>query len=212
MLGLSDPDGCGWVHRLARIERDHGHFLVPYVQAVEEETTASLSSHWQDEARNRLSGLPASALLFCFGLHDQAADQGDLQVSLQDSLHFAEAIITEAIAWRTVFWLGPPPLACGTRGQHRNGRTLLYDQVRVHALSQAFAGIAQRVGVPFLDLSTALHASSRYMRAVRDGRGVAPNSDGHDMLAEAVSVWKPWREWLDQGISPNFCRLAEHRL
>ena len=70
MLGLRDPEGFGWPQRVVRAERSHGHAVVPYVLGVESDTTAAIAKRWRSEAEARLAHLPASALVFCCGVHD----------------------------------------------------------------------------------------------------------------------------------------------
>jgi len=209
LLGLHDAEGDGWARRLAKAERQNGHLLVPYVMAVEGETTASVAERWEKEARSRLTGLPASAIVFCFGLHDQATLDQDIQVPIFETLSFAETILKQATEWRTVFWVGPPPVARGgglLQGRHR--AALEYDQLRLRALSQGFAEIAERCGVPYLDLCASLHGNLNYMHSLHNGQGVLPDDFGQALITENLQKWKPWRQWLDQGISPNFCKIA----
>ncbi len=206
MLGLRDPDGFGWPHRLTRRERDAGHALVPYVLAVEGNTTADIARRWRSEAEARLSGLPMSALVFCFGLNDQAAGGDGVRVFLPETLYLAECVISEAASWRAVFWIGPPPVRGGGASlSGRLGHSLFYDPVRVRGLTQGFAAIAARCGVAFFDLCAALEGSSRYGKALRAGNGIVPAADGQAAIAESLAGWSAWRDWLDKGASPNLC-------
>jgi lysophospholipase L1-like esterase len=205
MLGLRDPEGFGWPQRLTRKERDGGHALVPYVIAVENDTTADLARRWRAEAEARLSGLPTSALVFCFGLNDQAAGAEGVRVSLPETLYLAEGVIAEAAAWRAVFWIGPPPVRSGGVSlTGRQGGSLFYDPVRLRGLTLGFADIAARCGVAFFDLCGALEGA-RYAKALRAGNGVIPAADGQAAIADALTRWSAWRDWLDKGVSPNLC-------
>ncbi len=202
MLGLRDPEGFGWPQRVVRAERSHGHAVVPYVLGVESDTTADIAKRWRPEAEARLAHLPASALVFCCGVHDQASDAGGVRVALPDSLNIVEEMISEAASWRAVFWIGPPPvLASGVMRAGRQDHSMIYDPVRVRGLSQGFAAIASRCGVPFLDLCDSL--GPRYLAALLKGNGVVPAADGQAAIAEAVGAWKPWRGWLDHNTAPN---------
>lgn len=202
MLGLRDPEGFGWPQRLTRAERDHGHAIVNYVLGVEGDTTRDVARRWRAEAEVRLAGLPAAALVFCFGVNDQASDAGGVRVALPDSLYAAEAMVADAASWRAAFWVGPPPvLASGILQAGRQGQSLIYDPVRVRGLSQGFAAAAARCGVPYLDLCGVL--GERYARALAQGNGVVPAADGQAAIADAVGAWKPWRDWLDKNTAPN---------
>jgi len=207
LLGLNDPEGNGWGQRVVRAERGNGHVLVPYILAVEGDTTAKIASRWGQEANARLTGLPASAIVFCFGLHDQATHLDDVQIPIQETLDLAEAMVTEASAWRTVFWVGPPPV----RGSNipmlgRSQQPLVYDNVRLRVLTQSFANIAAHNGVPYLDLCSGLDGQRRYTNALVKSNGVLPGEDGHAMIAEMLQSWMPWRDWLDRGISANLLK------
>ncbi|WP_337996844.1 GDSL-type esterase/lipase family protein [Oleispirillum naphthae] len=204
LLGLRDPEGFGWPQRLTRAERDAGHAVIAYGLGVEADTTADVARRWRAEAEARLSTLPASALVFCFGLNDQAADGDGVRVPLPETLYLAEAVIAEAASWRACFWIGPPPVVSGgVSVPGRQGRPLFYDPVRLRGLSQGFAAIAARCGVPFLDLCGALSADARYAGALRSGNGVIPAGDGQAVIAAAAGAWAPWRDWLDNGRATN---------
>ncbi|MBN2751941.1 MAG: hypothetical protein JXQ84_04460 [Rhodospirillaceae bacterium] len=204
MLGLRDPEGFGWPQRLTRAERANGHALVPYGLGVECDTTADIGKRWRAEAESRIASLPASALVLCFGLNDQAADGDGVRVPLPETLYMAATLISEASSWRAVFWLGPPPVMPGGAScPGRQGQALFYDSVRVRGLTQGFAAIAARCGVSFFDLCKALESNSRYTKALRDGNGVVPAGDGQAIIAELLGAWAPWRDWLDHGRTPN---------
>ena len=128
MLGLRDPDGFGWPQRLVRAERAKGHALVHYVLGIESSTTADVARRWRVEAEARLSSLPMSAVVFCFGLNDQASGGDGVRMPLPETLYLAECIISEAASWRAVFWVGPPP----TRAQGISvaGRAVLRSTIR----------------------------------------------------------------------------------
>lgn len=203
MLGLRDPEGFGWPMRLTRAERDQGHAIVPYVLAVEDDTTRNIAARWRAECEARLAGLPAAAVVFGFGLNDLAADVDGVRVPLPETLYLAEKIISEAAAWRATFWIGPPPVTPGGSGRGRQGQTLDYDPIRIRALTQGFAAIAARHGVPFFDLFAGLDKNRRYAAALRDGNGVLPVASGQALIAEQIGEWLHWRDWLDRNTHPT---------
>lgn len=204
LLGLRDPEGFGWPQRLTRAERGHGHALVPYVLGVEGDTTLDVAARWRGESEARLAGLPSSTLVFCVGVNDQASTSDGVRVSLPDCLYAAETMIADAASWRAVFWIGPPPvLATAVPHPARANQTIGYDPVRVRGLSQGFAAIAARCGVPYLDLCTLLDATPAYAKALAKGTGVLPDADGQILIANAIETWQPWRDWLDKSTAPN---------
>lgn len=204
LLGLRDPEGFGWPQRLTRAERDKGHAVITYGLGVEADTTADVARRWRAEAEARLAVLPASALVFCFGLNDQASGGDGVRVPLPETLYLAETVIAEAAAWRSCFWIGPPPVSAGgVSVPGRQGKPLFYDPVRLRGLAQGFAAIAARCGVPFLNLCDALSGDARYAQALRGGNGIIPEGNGQALIAAAVGRWTPWRDWLDNGRATN---------
>jgi lysophospholipase L1-like esterase len=203
MLGLRDPEGFGWPQRLTRAERGHGHALVPYILGVEGDTTLDVAARWRSESEARIASLPAATLVVCTGVNDQASSADGVRVPLPDSLYAAEGMISEAASWRAVFWVGPPPvLPSSVPHPGRANHTIDYDPVRVRGLSQGFAAIAARCGVPYLDLCDLLDTAD-YDDALVNGTGVLPDSAGQGLIAAAIESWKPWRDWLDKSTSPN---------
>lgn len=204
MLGLRDPDGFGWPQRLTRAERAHGHALVPYVLGIEGDTTLDVAARWRSETEARLSALPSAALVFCFGTNDTASGIDGVRVSLPDSLYAAEEMLSAAAAWRASFWIGPPPVRnVSLPHPGRYGQTVEYDAVRARGLSQAFAAIAARCGVPYLDLCGVFETGGAYGAALAKGNGMLPDGEGQALVSGVVGAWQPWRDWLDKGTAPN---------
>lgn len=202
-LGLGDADGGGWPGRVAALEDLGGHHLTLYNLSVAQDTSLDVADRWSLESRARLRRAgPAVGLLFAFGLYDmvvEAEEMGDPspQVPLMDSIARAEATVQAACEVAPVLWVGPPPLRQRSAPLLENGRWLRFSHARLAALNAAYADVARRLRVPYLDLMAALEDCPDWQAAQGGGNGIHPTSGGHAAIAAAVHRWGGWRLWMD---------------
>ena len=109
-LGANDSQKMGWPGRLTQGLTQNERSVATYNLGINGDTSQHIRERWRGEveARNRnATGL----LLFAFGFNDASiTEAGEVQVSLEDSIANAEAIITEAQQVSKLLWIGPTPL------------------------------------------------------------------------------------------------------
>jgi len=62
-------------------------------------------------------------------------------------------------------------------------------------LNGAYAAVADRIGLPYLDVFAALEATPAWQPAVTAGDGVHPTAEGYLLLAELIRDWPARRAW-----------------
>lgn len=202
-LGCGDAGGGGWPVRLSSLEDLGGHALELYNLSVAQDTSLDVADRWALEGRSRLRRAgPAAGLLFAFGLYDMAMDADDvgghaLQVPLMDSIAQAEAIIGAAREVAPALWIGPAPVRLHSEPLLEHGRWLRFSHARLAALNAAYADVARRLRVPYLDLMAALEDVDAWQAVEDDGNGVHPGPEGHAAIAAALHRWPAWRHWMD---------------
>lgn len=198
-LGTGDAAALGWPGRVVQREAEAGHEISLYNLGIRGDTTALIKQRWRRECEARLPEIHQRALVFSFGVNDAAAqNDGSLRVAPEESLKNAEEIIAEAKAWLPTLWIGPTPIDPERQPyQSAVGLKFTYDNARIAGLSDAFAQIAGRLDVPYLDLFTPLSASDAWSASFQLEDGVHPTQSGYGMMAERVAGWSAWRNWFE---------------
>lgn len=207
--GLGDSHRYGWPERLAALEHAAAgeqenlseESLALYNLSVAWDSSADIAFRWQTEAIARLHEHHQAGVVFCFGQGDMAeCDDNGVQVSLWDSAAYAESLLCEASMLWPVLWIGPPPVAAQGGTHYSSGKAYSLTLGRVQAINDAYAEIAARKGLPYLDLIKALSRNRDWQDALHAGGGLFPRSAGHQAIAEAVQSWEPWRRWMEKGL------------
>ena len=177
VAGAGDPKGLGWVGRVtARTPTPDP--LTVLTLAVPGETTTGLGARWDDEASRRWSPDTDNRLVIALGRADLAAG-----LSLARSrLNLANILDVADQRRIPAFVVGPPPGATA-------------DGERLADLSAAFADVAARRRVPFVDTYTPLAAHDQWLGDLAAGDGVLPGQAGYGLMAWLV-LHTGWHAWL----------------
>ena len=199
-LGTGDTAMLGWPGRIGQAEIAHGHDLTVYNQGIRADTSQLIAARWQAECRARLPEAFAGGLVFAFGVNDTAQEaDGSLRVPVGESLENARRIMAAAIAWKPTLWLGPMPVEERRMPISIPGSPPRdFRNERIAALSARYAGVAEELGVPYLDLFGRLSGDHRWAESLAAGDGVHPTGAGYLFLAELLGGWADWRAWFDR--------------
>ncbi len=195
--GTGDDRFLGWPGRLAAHEHAAGHDVTVYNLGIRADTSEHLASRWEAECRVRLPAHVNGALVFAFGVNDAAVERGTgLRVPVARSVAVAQAMLTAARAWLPALWIGPAPVAAdGALIAPSADLAYEFENRRIAALNDAYARLAGRMGVPYLDLYAALADTPAWQPAVAAGDGVHPTAEGYLLIAETIRAWPAWRAW-----------------
>jgi lysophospholipase L1-like esterase len=175
--GVGDPKGLGWVGRVAA----RTHTAVPlavFTLAVPGESTTALGARWEDEVSRRFAPEADNRLVIALGRAD--ADAG---LSLARSrLNLANILDVAEQRRVPAFVVGPPP------GRASDGDALA-------DLSAAYADVAMRRRVPFVDTYEPLAAHEQWLGDLAAGDGLLPGQAGYGLMAWLV-LHTGWHTWL----------------
>ncbi len=190
--GTGDDDGLGWVGRVVASARQLGRDLTGYNLGIRRDTSRDIAARWLQEARLRLPAEHDGRLVFSFGANDctPADRDGRPRVTSGDSLASAESILKAASSWLPTLMIGPSCIAADPETNDR-----------VCALSEEYATLCERLGVPYLELCRLTLGSPQWLQEAVAGDGAHPNRGGYALIANAVSNWVSWRAWVE--ISPQ---------
>ncbi|MEK9671195.1 MAG: GDSL-type esterase/lipase family protein [Rhodospirillaceae bacterium] len=200
VLGTGDGAQLGWPGRLARREVQAGHDVTTYNLGIRADTSEMVLARWRAEAGARLPAIHPGALVFSFGINDTAVENGRAtRVAFDQSLENARAMITDAKSWLPTLWIGPTPVDETQQPFQAGPAAPEHDfrNARVVQMSDAFAEIADDLGVPYLDLFTPLSGDAGWADCFKSGDGVHPTDNGYAMEAERIAGWSAWRGWFD---------------
>ena len=180
VAGVGDPKALGWVGRVtARTPLDPGPMVMTL--AVPQETTTSLSARWEDETSRRFDPQAADGenrLVVALGSADLTAG-----TSLARSrLNLANILDTAESLRLPTFVVGPPPGDQGT-AEHQA------------ELSAAFADVAQRRRVPYVETYAPLARHEQWLADLASGDGRTPGQAGYGLMAWLV-LHTGWQRWL----------------
>lgn len=183
--GVGDDACLGWVGRVSAAARKQGHDVTAYNLGVRRDTSANISARWRQEAKLRLPDTCEGRLVFSFGTNDCCiGDDGKVRVPHKHSLDNAQAILSAALAWRPTLMIGPLPVSDDPATDER-----------VQIQSEALGALCAKLGVPYLEVFSAMASNAAWKRDAASGDGTHPNTDGYGALANLIGDWAAWRAW-----------------
>jgi acyl-CoA thioesterase I len=175
--GVGDPKGLGWVGRVAA--RTHTPTPATFLTlAVPGESSTALGARWEEEAGRRFSPEADNRLVVALGRADLAAG---LSIA-RSRLNLANILDVADSRRIPTFVVGPPP-----------GRAA--DTDRIADLSAAYADVATRRRVPYVDTFSPLVTHEQWLGDLAAGDGVLPGQAGYGMIAWLV-LHTGWHAWL----------------
>ena len=179
--GEGDPRALGWVGRVAaRTPLDPRPTMLTL--AVANETTTALAARWEAEVVLRLSHPEPEnghRMVVALGRADTAAgiSVARSRLNLANVLDVAEGRRIRC------FVVGPPP---GLHG----------DPQQQAELSSAFADVAGRRRVPYVETYAPLVQHDQWLADLAEGDGETPGQAGYGLMAWLV-LHTGWNHWLD---------------
>jgi lysophospholipase L1-like esterase len=179
VAGAGDARGLGWTGRVAARTRFDGVTVVMPL-AIPGEGSSALSQRWDAETSRRFSGAPGAdnRLVVALGRHDV-----DTDLSLARSrLNLANVLDVAEQRRLPTFVVGPPPGA-----PEQNGR--------LQELSDAYADVASRRRVPYVDTFGPLVGHEQWLGDLATGPTGMPGQAGYGLMAWLV-LHTGWHAWL----------------
>lgn len=179
VAGTGDPKALGWVGRVvARTPLEPPPVVLTL--AVPDETTTALAARWESEVLLRLPAQRDTDPRLVIGLGSADLTAG---VSLARSrLNLANILDVAESKGLTTFVVGPPP----------SSRT---DPDRQGELSAAFADVAQRRRIPYVETYGPLARHEQWLADLAAGDGHTPGQAGYGLMAWLV-LHSGWHRWL----------------
>lgn len=187
--GTGDETALGWAGRLCRDAHVRGVAVTYYNLGVRRDTSGDLLRRLEAECAARLPADRDGRIVLSCGVNDTTWEEGATRVPVEESLANLDAMLAFA-SRHACLLVGPPPV---DDDEHNR---------RIAVLSDAFAEVASRRGIPFVELFAPLVDDATYRQAVREGEdGAHPDSRGYARMAELIGSSSSW--WFGRGRDEN---------
>ena len=184
-LGVNDKSMLGWTGRFASTLGLPVPPTTFYNLGVRKHTSKAIISRWKDEVQLRALPEADVRMMFCFGVVDMAAPQGETIIPLGQSVANLEKLledVTSTYLAKSVCILSPFPVVqtehCG----------------RVEELNSAYAAVCRKYGVEYVDIFSHLVRSDAYMNDLNDG--IHPGGRGCALIAEYLQLDASIARWI----------------
>lgn len=182
VAGVGDARALGWVGRvLARTETDAP--LAAYQLAVPGETTTHLAARWGAEAARRFDSSAQNLLVIGLG----AADLREGLSLARSRLNLANILDSARNQRIPALVVGPPPVP----GVDPDG---------LASLSVAFADVATRRQVTYVETFAPLRQHDQWLSDVAAGADDHPGQAGYGLIAWLV-LHNGWHDWVTAAIA-----------
>lgn len=179
VTGTGDETALGWAGRLCALANSGDSPVTCYNLGIRRDTSKDIMLRWRQECGRRLPDSCDGRMVISCGVNDMAMENGKLRVEPAESCANVRSILRRSRKY-TVLMVGPPPVLDG----EQNGR--------IGDLSRAFSRETEALGVPYIDLFSALCPDEAYRREVANNDGAHPRSQGYSRMANIIASSPRW--------------------
>ena len=177
--GTGDEAALGWAGRLCAMANASDMPVTYYNLGIRRNTSKDILLRWESECTLRLPDSCDGRIVLSCGVNDTAIENGRVRVDSAESCANVRAILRGAKQY-TVLMVGPPSVLDDEQNE------------RIEDLSVDFARETQALGVPYIDLFSALCSDDAYRREVSENDGAHPKSGGYSKMARIIGSSPSW--------------------
>lgn len=176
--GAGDTEFLGWVGRVCTDAARKGHELTSYNLGIRRNTSRDILKRWQ-EIDARYQKRADNRIVLSFGVNDTVIENGKPRVNNQVALENIRQILS-LVKEVTCLVIGPPPIADSMQNQS------------IQRYSQMLETEANRLGIPFIELYSALVKDTDYLQEVSENDQAHPKSFGYEKMARIIINHPNW--------------------
>ena len=165
--GTGDPTYLGWPGRVCKASRTSEIAITCYNLGIRADTSTDVLRRWEQEVAARSLIPHDGRVVFGFGANDCWIESGTTRVKRTDTVKNTEQILMRAHALFPTLMVGPPPGINSAQNVQRA------------EMSTLLATIAQKVGVPYLEIINDLEADGTWQREASRGDQIHPDLGGY---------------------------------
>ena len=177
--GTGDEAALGWAGRLCAMANASDIPVTYYNLGIRRNTSKDILLRWESECTLRLPDSCDGRIVLSCGVNDTIIEDGKMRVDSVESCANVRAILRGARRYK-VLMVGPPPVIDDEQNE------------RIESLSLAFARETKALGVPYIDLFSALCTDDAYKREVERNDGAHPRNEGYSKMARIIGSSPSW--------------------
>ena len=177
--GTGDEAALGWAGRLCALAHASDIPVTYYNLGIRRNTSEDILLRWENECTLRLPDSCDGRIVLSCGVNDTVIENGKMRVDFAESCANVRAILHGAKQY-TVLMVGPPPVLDDEQNE------------RIEDLSVDFVRETQALGVPYIDLFSALYSDDAYKREIARNDGAHPRSEGYSKIARIIGLSPNW--------------------
>lgn len=183
VAGVGDPEGLGWVGRVAAKSLKERVPLTTYNLGVRRDTSQDVLERLPDEVGRRIRDEADHRLVVSFGVNDTMEENGKRRVEAVQTI----AALSDIARWAKEHQLpllvvGPPAVI-----DDAHNRRLL-------ELTTVLKEYTRRQDLAFVSLTPELHENRQWRAGLAAGDGAHPSALGYELLTSVVLPG--WWSWL----------------
>ena len=177
--GTGDDTALGWAGRLCAAAGKNGIPVTYYNLGIRRNTSTDILLRWEHECALRLPSDCDGRVVISCGVNDTVMEEGKTRVHPEESCANINKILGGAMKYKALM-VGPPPVDDDNQNE------------RIKTLSQLFAHQAEALGVPYIELFSALVSDETYKKEIANNDGSHPRSEGYAKIANIVGYSPKW--------------------
>lgn len=178
--GTGDPTKLGWTGRLSESSQNNNLDITHYNLGIRRETSEDILKRWELECQSRLPQVSENKVVFSFGVNDTVIENGQIRVSLENSIENAKTILLNASKKYDVIMIGMPPINDDEQNE------------RIKELDRKYYELCNELNIPYLSIFNRLVHDKIWRDEVALNDGAHPRDKGYYILANFIKNWSGW--------------------
>jgi lysophospholipase L1-like esterase len=178
--GTGDPTKLGWTGRLSESSQNNNLDITHYNLGIRRETSKDILKRWELECQSRLPQVSENKVVFSFGVNDTVIENGQIRVSLENSIENAKTILLNASKKYDVIMIGMPPINDDEQNE------------RIKELDRKYYELCNELNIPYLSIFNRLVHDKIWRDEVALNDGAHPRDKGYYILANFIQNWSGW--------------------
>ena len=196
-IGDGDALARGWPSRLCEISQSNPENIQCYNLGVGGDTVSDLQARASSELSARFTGRDGRGTVVMIGVNDAiraSAEVERIPIELNVMESQLTRILGEAQFYGAVLVVEMAPVLSDLQraGGVRGPVVLKY----IEQINSLLKAVCESMNTPLLQLTKELQADLNFSKALEDGDGLHPCSDGYDLIAASINKSPLWSAFL----------------
>ena len=192
-IGDGDALARGWPSRLCEISQSNPENIQCYNLGVGGDTVSDLEARASSELRARFAGRDGRGTVVMIGVNDALRAAAEIErIPLEPKVLKSQLtnILGEAQSYGAVLVVEMAPVlldlerADGVRG------SVVLEHIK--QINKSLKTVCESMNIPLLTLTEELQEDPNFIKALENGDGLHPCSDGHDLIAKSINKSPFW--------------------